>query len=203
MLVICRLEVKCVDFVNYFSQIISTLNLVAKLGEYLANLIFQRTHFHCRVLELCKGGEELLVDKIHKVIARHGIHHVDISVLVFRCCPLRPSVESRDYALVGCAIKFRLVLTVGFQVIEVFQEQEPRCLLDVVEFVAASSLISQYVVYCIKRCFVLHFLFEPLYAHHPFGSKGLICYAYNDFLGFQCQRVFAGKDNVKLLATNI
>ena len=51
MLVVSRLEVERVYLVYYLTKVVAALNLVAQLGENLANLIFQRTYFRRRVLE--------------------------------------------------------------------------------------------------------------------------------------------------------
>ena len=145
-----------VNQVDDLAKVVTRGDLVAQFAENLTNLIFQRKRTACRLLELAQGGKQLLVNKLHKVGACHAVDVIGLAVRQFRRCPCTPTVEPRQDGFVVFARHDGVHLLFLLEVVEIFQEEQPRCLLNVIQFSAASCLVAQDVVYRIKCCFVCH-----------------------------------------------
>ena len=100
------------QFVNHIddlTQIEARLYLVVQLVENLANLEFKRIGACSRCLQAFEEREQFVVNKLHEVVARHGVDNVYLAVGSLWGSPLRPAVEACDDALVLLAFKLSLV----------------------------------------------------------------------------------------------
>ena len=84
-------------------------------------------------MELLKGRKQFHVNKLLQVGACHAVDVVRGAVGFLGGCPLAPAQEARDDALVLLACHHSVHLSLTLQVVKVFQEQQPRGLLDVVQ----------------------------------------------------------------------
>ena len=156
VLVFGGLEVQLVDEVDDLAQVVARGDFVAQFGKNLSNLILQGLGTRCRLLKLAQSGEEFAIHKLSQVRPRHGIHRVGRAVSLLGCSPLAPAHIARDDGLVGLAAEQGIHGLLLLQVVEILEKEQPRGLLDVVQFGAASCFVAQDVVDGIERLFVLH-----------------------------------------------
>ena len=58
MLVVVAEKAEFINFIDYFTQCITTLNLIAYLAEDFADFVFQRIGIVCGYFELLKVGKQ-------------------------------------------------------------------------------------------------------------------------------------------------
>jgi hypothetical protein len=136
--------------VDDLAEVVAALDLVLDLAEDLANLVFDGVGVGGPLLESAQVGKEFVVDELAEVVAGHCLVVVELGrgVLggVFGRGPAFPAViMGEDVGLLlagqgGCAG------FVAFEVVEVFEEEQPGGLLGVVEFSGASGFFAEDVV---------------------------------------------------------
>jgi hypothetical protein len=97
--------------------------------------------------------EELLVDEVAQVVAGERLVVVELAVLALRRGPAFPTVGGVENVAVLLPVEGRLIGEILFQPVEVFQKQQPRCLLGVVEFGRASRLFAEDIVDILEGLF--------------------------------------------------
>ena len=105
-------------------------------------------------------GEELLVDEGEEIVANLGGVVVDLAVLALGRGPRLPAVGSVEDVGVFFAVECGFGGLIAFEGVEVFQEEQPRGLLGVVEFAGATGVLPEDVVD----------IFEGLFEHGGFVS---------------------------------
>ena len=111
-------------------------------------------------LKLFEVREQLVVHEVREVIAGERLGVVGFAILCFRGGPGVPTELLFDNPFVGLALEFGFFFALGFEVVQVLEEQDPRSLLHVIQFVAATTLFPEDVIDIVKS----------LLKH-----KGLIC----------------------------
>ena len=99
VLVLSTLEVELINHVDNLTHIESRANLVMQLSKDFANLIFQAIRLGCCVLKVFEVREELLVNKLHEVVATHSINGIQYHLACLRVfllgrSPLAPTIEA-------------------------------------------------------------------------------------------------------------
>ena len=161
VLVLSTLEVEFINHIDDLTHIESGTYLVMQFAKNLAYLIFKTIRLSGGILEVFEVWEKLLIDKLHQVVATHGVDGVEyhlarLRVFLLGRCPLAPTIETRNKSLVGLAIKFSFFLTFCFKIIEVFQEQHPWFLLQIVQLTTTPLLLPEYLINCFECIFVFH-----------------------------------------------
>ena len=113
--------------------------------------------------ELAKVREEFAVDKINKVITHKCVGCVVFSVFGAGHGPVVPAVAFGYYGLVGLVLQFCFYLFGFLQIVQVFEEQNPRGLLYVIKFAGAAFVGTQAVVqvfYCLLESHMLIFAYN-------------------------------------------
>jgi hypothetical protein len=139
-------EAKLVDTVNDLAQVVAALDLVLDLPEYLGDFVFDGVGAGSAFFELLEVREELLVDEVAEVVAGEGVVVVELAGLVLRRGPGFPALRLFEDVGVFLALKLCLGGAVLFEAVEVFQEEEPGCLLGVVELGRATGFLAESVV---------------------------------------------------------
>ena len=98
------------------------------------------------LLEAVQVGEEFPVDEVAEVVAGLGPVVVDLAVLALGRGPFFPAVGLVEDVGVLLAVQRGFVGPVLLQPVQVFQEEEPRGLLGVVQFGGAAGLFPEDVV---------------------------------------------------------
>ncbi len=105
-------------------------------------------------------GEEFTVDELDEVVAGEGGVVIDLAVFTLGRGPCFPAVGFIEDMGVFLAVQCGLGGFIVFEGIEVFQEEEPRSLLGVIEFAGAACIFPENIVD----------IFEGLFKHaKPFG----------------------------------
>ena len=104
-------------------------------------------------LEAVQVGKELLIDEVAQIVPGHRIVMVELAVLALGRGPAFPSVIRVEDERVLLAVQPGLDGRSPFEVVEVFQEQQPRGLLGVVELGGASGLLAEDVIDIAKGLF--------------------------------------------------
>jgi hypothetical protein len=98
------------------------------------------------LLEAVQIGEKLAVDEVVEVVAGQGSVVVELAVFVLGRGPDVPAIGLVEDVGVFFALERGLVGLVLLEPVEIFQEQEPGCLLGVVELGGAAGLFPEDVV---------------------------------------------------------
>jgi hypothetical protein len=146
VLLVLRAEAQLVDMVDDLAQVVAAADVVLDLAENFADLVFDGVRSAGLVLEAAQVGKQLLVDKVVQVVAGLRAVVVELSVFIFGRGPGFPAIGLVQHEAVLLARKPRLVRPVLLQPVEVFQEQQPRGLLRVVQLGSATSLLAENVV---------------------------------------------------------
>ena len=85
-------------------------------------------------------------DEVSEVVASERFVVVNLAALGFRGRQFRPAEGGIEDVGVSSPLKFGLSCFIVFECIEVFQEQEPRTLLGVIQFAGASGILVEDVV---------------------------------------------------------
>jgi len=108
-----------------------------------------------------------LIYEAREVVAGEGGVVVDLAVLALGRGPAFPAVGFIEDVVIFLAFELGLGGFVGFEGIEIFQKEQPRGLLGVIEFAGAACFFSECIVD----------VFESLLEHNKLlgfekGSKG-------------------------------
>jgi hypothetical protein len=146
-----RAEAQGVDGLDDFAQVVPAGDLVFDLAEDLADLVFDRVRPGGLLLEAGQVGKQLVVDEVGQIAADLRPVNVELAVLALGRGPILPAIgcrENRRVLLSGqCGFR-RFVLLESFQIL---QEQQPGCLLGVIELGGAASLFPEDVVDVLER----------------------------------------------------
>ena len=145
MLLGLRGKAEFVDVVDDLAQIVAALDAVLDLAEDFANLVFEGIRSGGLGLEAVQVGEKLGVDELDEIVARHSMVVVNLTVL-FRRSPRFPSVVKIKNRCVFFPIERGFGGLIVLQGVEIFQEEQPGCLLGVVEFTGAAGVLPEDVV---------------------------------------------------------
>ena len=147
MLVFARLELEVVHLVEDIAHDVSARQLALDAREDFAYLVLERIGRSFGRLESAKIGEKLVADKRQKIVAGQRLRNIAFAVLLFRNGPRTPAELLRDNRLVVATIEFRRLLARRFEVIKVFEKENPARLLNIVKLAAASGILPKIVVY--------------------------------------------------------
>ncbi len=146
VLFLLRLEAQLVDQFQGVAQRIAALEAVSNLAEDFADLVFDGVRAAGPLPEPLQIRKKLPVHVVDQVVAGQRVVMVERTVGLLRGRPFRPSVLVGDDARVGLADKLGLHRPALFQVVQVFEEQYPRCLLCIIQLRRAAGLFPQDVV---------------------------------------------------------
>jgi hypothetical protein len=138
-----RAEAQLVDVVDDLAQVVPARDLVLDLPEDLADLVLDRVRAARPLLELPQIRKERVVDEIAQVIAGKRAVVVELPGLVLRCGPRFPPVGLVEDPGVLPALQLGLGRAILLEAVEVFQEQQPRRLLGVVELRGSGRLLAE------------------------------------------------------------
>lgn len=151
-------EAKFVDVVDDLAQVVAALDAVLDLAEDFADLVFDGVRASGLLLETVQVGEELAVDELDQVVARLRFVVVDFAIPSLGRGPRFPTVGLIKNVDVFLAVEGGFGGLVVFEGVEVFQKEQPRSLLSVVQLAGATGVLPEYVVD----------VFEGLFEHgHP------------------------------------
>ena len=153
MLLRLRAEAQFVDVVDDLAQVVAAGDLVLDLAEDLADLVFDGVRPAGLLLEAVQVGEQLLVDEVAQVVAGQRLVVVELAVLALGRGPAFPAIRLLEDVGVFLPVQRGLVGPVLLQPVEVFQEQQPRGLLGVVQFGRAAGLFPEDVVDILEGLF--------------------------------------------------
>lgn len=158
------LEVQFIHLLQYVAEVVAALDAVADLGEDDADLDFDGFR-GSRLLEFPQIGEELVVDELDEVVAHQRVGYVVVSLGIERDCPVVPAVPRGDNGCIEFVLQLGSDLSGLLEIVEVLEEEDPRGLLDVIQFARAPLVGAQAVVEVFDGLFESHELFV-------FGSGG-------------------------------
>ena len=165
MLLGLRAEAQLVNMVDDLAQVVAAGDFVFNLPKDLPNLVFDGVRPAGLLREAVQIGEEFLIDEVAQVVAGESLVVIDLAVFAFGRGPAFPAIRLVEDQGVFLAIQLGLQRLVLFKPIEVFQEQQPRRLLGVVEFGGATGLFPEHIVN----------IFEGLFEHSdPFIERTFI-----------------------------
>src|SRR5947208_9015965 len=127
------LEPQFVDVVDDLAKIVTALNLVLNLAEDFADFVFDCVWTGCFLLEALEIGKELLINEVPEVVTGHRFVVIEFPVSRFRRGPLLPAIWLFENEVIFATIQLCLSRTILLQSVEVFQEEQPRSLLDVIQ----------------------------------------------------------------------
>ena len=140
------LEAEFVYVINDLAQVVAALDAVFDLTEDFADLVFDGVRAGGLGLEAVEVEEEPGVDELDEVVAGEGGVVVDLAVLALGRGPRFPAIGLVEDVGVVLAIEGGFSGLVVFEGVEVFQEEQPRGLLGVVEFAGAAGVFPENVV---------------------------------------------------------
>ena len=146
VLFLLRTEPQFVDVVDDLAEVVAAGDLVLDLAEDLADLVLDGVRPAGLLLEAVQVGEQLLVDEVAQVVAGHRLVVVELAVLALGRGPDFPAILLFEDVGVFLPLQRRFVGSVLLQPVQVFQEQQPRGLLGVVQFGRAAGLFPEDVV---------------------------------------------------------
>ena len=146
MLLCLGRKAEFVDVVDDLSQVVAALDAVLYLAEDFADLVFDGVRAGGLGLEAVEVREELGVDELDEVVAGESGIMVDLTVLVLGRGPRFPAIGFIEDVGVFLSIEGGFCRLVGFEGVEVFQEEQPRSLLGVVEFAGAPGVFPEDVI---------------------------------------------------------
>ena len=150
MLLLLRAEAERVHQFEGVPQGVAALESVLYLAEDLPDLVFDGTRALCTRLETLEVPKQVAVNKIDQVVADKRPVVVERAVFLFRSRPGRPLMRLIKQEIVALAYKLGLHGPLLFQVIEILEEQYPRCLLGVVQLGGAPGFPPKDVVEVVK-----------------------------------------------------
>jgi hypothetical protein len=150
-------EAQLVDVVDNLAQVVTALDFVFDLAEDFADLIFDGVRTAGLLLEALQVGKEFLVDEVAQVVAGYRGVVVELAVLALGRGPAFPSVGFIEQVSVLPALDLGDRQPLLFEIVEIFEEQQPRGLLGVVEFGGTARLLAEDIV-DISECLFEHVL---------------------------------------------
>ena len=151
MLLLLAAEGQLVDPVERIAQHVAVLELVAHLAEDLADLVLDGAGVGRGLLEAAQIGHQVGVHELDQVRADAGPVEVGLAVGQLRRGPGGPAVVFGEDEVVGLADQLRLDRALVLEIVEVFEEQHPGRLLDVIELGVAAGLLEHDVVEIFER----------------------------------------------------
>ena len=136
-----RLETQLVYQVNDPSQVVATLHFIAQFTEDLTDLVFDRVGIIGSGREALQVRKKLVFHKVNQVGSGQGFVVVDLAVAIAWCCPGFPLILGSDDRLIGLAHQLSGELLLLLEVVEVFKEEDPGSLLDIIELAAAAGIL--------------------------------------------------------------
>ncbi len=118
---------------NHLAQVVSALNAVLQLRKDLPDLVIDRIRMFRIRLELLEIRKQLHIHKIDQIIARHRLVMVQLPILILRRRPLLPAKLTRNDRRVTLSRQLRRILFIFLEISQIFQEQNPRSLLHVIQ----------------------------------------------------------------------
>ena len=94
-----------------------------------------------------------MVDKVFKVIAGKRLMMIDLAVFAFGNCPDFPFVLFVNNPFIGFTGKLCRGFFVLLKIIQIFQKENPRGLLHIVQLAAATCVFVEDVVYILEGLF--------------------------------------------------
>ncbi len=141
--------------VDDLAQVVAAGDLVLDLAEDFPHLVFDGVRSGGLLLEAVQVGEEFLVHEVAEVVAGLRPVVVDLAVLSPGRGPLFPAVGLVEDVGVLLALQRGFVGLVLLQPVQVFQEEEPRGLLGVVQFGGTAGLFPEDVIDVLEGLFKL------------------------------------------------
>jgi len=155
-----RAEAQAVDQFGHFAQVIAALDTVLDLAEYFADLVFDGEGRGGALLETVQVRKELGVDEVAQVVAGHRVVVVGLAGCGLWRGPTFPTVGRIEDEAVLLAFERSFGGLVLLHRVEVFEEEQPRALLGVVQFAGAARVLMQDVVDVFEGLFE-HFFLAP------------------------------------------
>lgn len=135
-----------IDVVDDVAQGVAAADFVLDLAKNFADFVFDGVGAGGALPKAVQVGKECAVDKVHQVVAGERPVVVDLAVLVFGRGPAFPAICRVQNVAVGLAFKRGFGRLVPLQPVEVFEEQQPRGLLGVIQLGGAAALFPERVV---------------------------------------------------------
>ncbi len=128
------------------------------LSPDLSNFVFDCVRATRLLLELVQVGKELPVHKVAEVVSGQSVVVVEFAVLALGCGPAFPTILQVRNVTVFLAFQRGLGALVLLKIVEVFEEQQPRRPLGVIEFAGATRLFTKDVIDVSESLFKLSVL---------------------------------------------
>ena len=153
MFFLLRPEAQLVDVIDDLTQIVAALNLVSYFPENLPDLIFDRVGPRGFQFESMQVRKEFLIDEIPQIVAGHRGVVVELTVLPLRRGPRLPAIRLVEDVCVLLSVERRLGRFVLLKTVKVFEKEQPRRLLGVIELGRASGLFPENVINILEGLF--------------------------------------------------
>jgi hypothetical protein len=153
VLLVLRAEMQFVDMIDDLAQVVAALDLVFDLAEDFGDFILDGVRPGRFELEPLQVREEFLVDEVAKIVAGQRGVVVELAVLALGRSPAFPSVGLIEEVGVLLVVKVGLGQPILLEIIEIFEEEQPRGLLGIVELGGASSLLAEDIIDIAKSLF--------------------------------------------------
>jgi hypothetical protein len=128
--------------VDDLAQVVAALNLIFYLAENLTDFVFDGVRPAGLLLKTVQIGKELAVDEVAQVIAGLRFIVVNLAVLALGRGPFLPAVGLVEDECVLLPFQRGFIGFVLLEPIQIFQEEEPRGLLGVIQLRGAASLFA-------------------------------------------------------------
>ena len=132
--------------VDDLAQVIAAGDLVFDFSKDLPDFVFDGVRVATLLRELAQVGKEFVIDEVEEVVAGQGFVVVELAIGIFGCGPALPSVRLVEDEGVLLPLQLGLHCLVLFQIINVFQKQQPGGLLGVVQLGGATGLFPENVI---------------------------------------------------------
>ena len=147
MLLGMRTETEFIDAVDDFPEVVAALNPVFQFAENLPDLVLDGVGTFSRGLELFEVGGRVPRSRSRQGRRLSGLCGGPVAVAAFRCRPLIPLIFRSNDVGVGLAGEFRCSIFVSFQVVQVFQEQHPGSLFNIIQFAPTACVFMENIIY--------------------------------------------------------
>ena len=131
--------------VDDLAQVVAAGDLVLDLAENLPDFVFDGVRVATLLSEPAQVGKEFPVDEVEEVVAGQGFVVVELAIGILGAAQLSHRYGSEDEG-VFLPLQLGLHCLVLFQIINVFQKQQPGGLLGVVQLGGATGLFPENVV---------------------------------------------------------
>ena len=156
VLLLAGLELQAVYLLNDVPEAIAAHQFVAEFGENETDFDLDGGIIRFSLSQVLQIREEFAIHELYEVISYHSVMDVVFPGSGSRHSPgIPPVLFIQDWGIGPATQKSRhFVLFV--QIIQVFQEEYPRGLLNIIQFAAASFIGTQSVVYIFKDLLKCH-----------------------------------------------